>query len=104
MEIKISAALTDEESELLEGELGGIVNELGLEGIEVWGIVWEDDNAITSVDICYEEADRPDDDQLRSFVKQILGEFERIQSDGTSLTRAFRKVTARVGRIRLEPA
>lgn len=101
MEINISAALTIDEAELLELELLGIANELAIEAIDVARIEYEGDDLIRSIDIFYDD-DKPDDRQLRKFAEQIIEQYGILQSRGSSQTREFRAVAARVGPIQFE--
>jgi len=100
MIFEFSPALSDEDAELLEIELGSIADELGIEGIDIARLGEEGDDHLTMLDLFYEDQD--DDEQLAKFSEEILGEFERCQSEGRSFTKDFIPVRARVGRITIK--
>ena len=98
MEIRLKPALSDDDAETLEGVLSDIASELEIDGADVAGCVdGEGEVPIGSLEIFYE--DRDDDAAPAGLAKDILAEFDRVQSEG--LDPELKKIVARVGRIEL---
>lgn len=100
MLIQFSPTLSDQDAELLEGELLDVAGELGIDDIDIAGCVTEGEETFDSLDLFYTD-DQPDDEQLRGFAKEILGEFEDRRSGG-DLSKDFQALEARVGKIQLK--
>jgi len=101
MQINVSPALMADDAELLEDELDSIADQMGFEGIDIAGVVEDDENQISSLEIFYEDSEKPDDMNLKTIATKILAEFTSIQNSGSSTTRAFKNVHSRMGVIRL---
>ena len=99
MEISVTPALSDEDAEIVEGELLGISGELGIEDIDIAGAAAEGADTCDSFELFYLD-DQPDDEPLRGFAKEILGEFEDRRSKDW-LSKEFKSLESRVGRIQL---